>query len=281
MKSAFLKILTQCCFAVALMFTLSPRSEAGPIVIIGGGGVSEYSVVFASQNLPSLFEECKTLVCAFTPEQYNTFEPYLKASHHIPTLSFQTRKELGDRRFAINGNAVQVNADLLWRDGDISKPFNIGDSLALWISILSEYHRLQLNDGVLTQVKGAFSTEIQRNEVKLDTTNTVELLLWKGHTVDRFYVRDSRLQTVFLTPFIEKALFCGEISATIHLFTPAWSSTREPEFNLGFGINWSCGDRSGHTSGVVMIRGLRDGQGALSFDPTSVFVQIEMQGAQL
>ena len=90
-------------FLCAAILTFSfEASHAGPIVVGGGAGESEFSIVFARTNLPAIVTDCLKFSCRFTPQEAERLAILGQKAKTAPLALFKSSKGTSWRALRIS-----------------------------------------------------------------------------------------------------------------------------------------------------------------------------------
>ena len=104
---------------LAMFLVLGQARTSGPIVVGGGAGGSEFSIVFARTNLKSILSDCLAYSCGFSSAKAQSLRPLLAQTATLLPAVFKTSGE------------VVFNQDLLWLDAAHKVPYEISDAVGL------------------------------------------------------------------------------------------------------------------------------------------------------
>jgi hypothetical protein len=261
----------------------SANLRAGPIVVGGGAGGSEFSIVFARSNLPTIVSDCLNLSCGLAPSEIARLQPLLMRSKSVLPAVFKTSVELPGHAYEIHQGEIWFNKDLLWLDQAHTKPLEVSDAVQLWLEILDADGVISAADLALVKTKIAHSLEIERSEQAYDSTNSYQVILWKFSPVlDRLYVSSSPSDILEITDALIKKLGCHALDS-LQIQSPAWISATpvppqdQPDriiLKLSLNVNWTCDGRDHTGFGAAVISASRNSVGVLQFDPRSLDINI-------
>lgn len=272
---------------LVLIFTFFAGSfeatKAGPIVVGGGAGGSEFAVVFARANLETMLSDCLRATCGLTADEAQAFEPLLDRTKSIPLAVFKTSAELSGNLYEVRPSEVWFNRELLWLDAGKTIPFDVDDASKLWLEILNLDGVVSKPDLLLLQTRLARTLDIEKSEQAYDTENTFQILLWKtSPQMDRLYVSSSPADTFELTEAVIATLACSDLRS-FKIQSPTWISaapippTGKPEtiiLKLSLNVNWVCGTRSHAGFGSAIVRVTKNTSDILAFDPQSLEINM-------
>jgi len=250
---------------------------SGPIIVGGGAGESEFSVLFVHSYLQQIVEECGSFSCPLTNEEKTFFQDLVRDVKSSPSAIFKTSQDLKDRLFEIHDSVVWINQELLWKDAQKNLAYDIGDAAELWLKILAEKNQidLSLKPSLVEKLKKSLMHESMRSQLNLDLMGTTEFILWKSDKADLLVLRDPALTTVVFTPLIAAALKCSEEPKALRVYSPAWmlvpsGETNRIDISLQFGVSWTCENQSYSSRGFSKFQIVAQEMGPARIDETSI-----------
>jgi len=251
-------------------------AKAGPIVVGGGAGGSEFSIVFARANLQMILSDCLRVTCGFSAKEEVVFQPLLDRTKSIPSAVFKTSTELSGNLYEVRASEIWFNRELLWLDTNKTIPFDVDDASKLWLEVLNLDGVVSKPDLLLLQNRLTRTLDIEKSEQVYDTKNTFQILLWKtSHGIDRLFVSSSPVDTFELTGPVIAKLACPDIRS-FKIQSPTWisatpiSSAGKLEMiilKLSLNVNWVCGTSSHTGFGSAIVRVIKNTSDILIFDP--------------
>jgi hypothetical protein len=261
------------------------HSSGGPIVVGGGAGESEYSMVFAREKLTDFVGDCLTFSCGLGAQEKLRYSFLtVKAKNPLKAL-FKTSKEMNADLYQVHSHEVWFNRDRLWLDTGKTKPYDIVDAVRLWVEILalgSDLTAPQL-EALKTALGSAVKTT--RSGQSLNDGATFETLLWSvDPTHDRLYIRDPSLSSLEITPFLIEQLKCPSPLERLRILNPAWVWAKEGEafndqkrsvqFLLSFDFKWACEGQSHRANANVTIKARSFAAKSFEFLKSSLSIDI-------
>jgi hypothetical protein len=272
--------------ATLLALLLSVSAWAGPI-LVGGGGESEYSLIFLRENLSQIMQDCFAVTCGLTDVEKSRLAIFQQKSKNPPKLVFKTQDEMERRLFELKSkdNEVWINQDELWLNEDKTIAYGISDAAALWIQILQQGEAIAQDDvaRLTLSLEGSLVNQVIRYAAELNDGETFELLSWKGLNQNtRLFIRDPFVQNFELTEKIRNAIHCSSSPIeNMSIYSANWVSMTPTNekllvFNVGFGLKWTCGQKKHNQTGNVLISAMRDNADVpFQFDPNTIRVVID------
>lgn len=264
--------------------TFAAPNASGPIIVGGGAGEGEFSVIFVRSNLKQIIEECAAISCHLDSADQQLLKNISKNSEHPPEIFFTDSTILNEKIFEIRGQHVLINQEKLWTDVEKTKAYSVADAGALWIQILATWNDVPTSTQVIREALTlSLITETRRSKLELDPQKTVEFILWKNKTQDILVVRDPALESIDLSDSISHALKCSSPSE-IRLYSPSWMPTNwnfpvfanDHHLTLQFGISWRCGKQSFSSNGYSSMQLILKNNSPWSFDPASIDSYVEL-----
>lgn len=261
----------------------SLASEGGPIGVGNGGGSSEYSVVFAHENLVSLLKDCANYTCNLQFDEHVILTELIGAALDSPlTLKFSNSQLLGKLRYKIVDENVFVNQDLLWVDAAKTVSYEIGDALSLWVTITADRigETNPIVNSIAAKVKRDMQQSMGRGRYDAPKDYTFEFLEWKKlDQPDVLVIRDPFLNVINVTEMMIQQVGCpGNLE--IELYSPAWlpigstTETTDVTLALDFGAKITCDGNMSQGSARLFVTAKRDKKNDLAFDLQSTILQL-------
>jgi hypothetical protein len=240
--------------------------QAGPIIVGGGSGESEYSMMFAFKNLKELSKECLQLTCGLSDQEKTVFKNFNAAANLSYNLVFKNQEAMAEKIYQVNQAAgeVLINQNRLWLDQNNSVSYQVSDAFALWVEILSadlKWNENQLHS-IQEKIKSTYRNKIERVTINFEPKATFELLIWKRDGFDQFFVKDPSFKNVELSQFIQTEFRCDAKEQALNIYSPTWVSAspideadllRKVFFQMSFGYKTSCDQKTSFGTGRILF----------------------------
>ena len=242
-------------------------AASGPI-IVGGGGQSEYSLIFVRNNLATILSDCARLTCELTDAEAKVMTRLQAVAQAAPEVVFASTTELGNRLFALRPPKVWINQDLLWLDSSHSVPYEVSTAGALWVDILAASVGISEPSLQTLRFKLAESLKhkVLRGAIELNPGQTYEFIIWSQTGSDVLVLRDPSLRTLDLSTKLRSALGCTQGAKDVRLFAPAWTANL---LSLQLGVRWRCEGRTFSSSALLSFNA--------DFNPESVLIYVDRE----
>lgn len=253
----------------------------GPILVGQGGGQSEFSLVFAHQNLNLFLSTCLSATCQLSTVEKSRLRVLLnRFKIRPPQAVFKSTNELGTMLFAVDSvaNSVDINKDLLWLDAGGTIAYDIPSAVVFWLDVLAQLDPSSskaLDSELKAKVHLRILDKLSKAQVNFNSGNNFEALVWRQQSAhDRLFIRDSEFNSFDFTPLILSGELCfaGRPSALrINTVRWAWLNPRgETALRMGLELimNWDCSGSS-HRGRAKLVLSANGSGAAFKIDSTN------------
>jgi hypothetical protein len=234
---------------VGLISIISLSCFAGPIVVGGGAGESEFSLVFARTNLVDLVGSCLKYECDLSRSEIRALNILTQKSQNPPEAIFQPSLPIPGQVFESHPelNQVWFSQNDLWLDQEKTVAYSIESATGLWMQVLGETENISpaIVDSLKRKTISFLSQKFENTVTNINDQNQLMATVWKQQPVNRFFLSDSTGQVIDLTEKAQATIQCGNLVAqSIHFFSGTWhvsdASRSSSQFILRMNVIWNC-----------------------------------------
>lgn len=260
-------------FLLASLFMLLPlMTFAGPIFVKGGAGQSEYSIIFARENLPRLFSMCDEGRCQLNANECVSLLQLQQASLQPPKALFKKSQEMGTQLYLLQKQSGEVwfNLDLLWRNAEKNVAYDIPAAAALWADVLG-------NDKpqIRAELERVLRTKFHRSLFDINAKNALEAMVWElTDANERLYVRDADMNSHDLTDSFVELAQCEVPVTQLKFYSLRWVRGI-PVPRLEVMASWRCGGSAHRARASMSIHGKWNKSELYTFEAKDILLGLE------